>query len=404
MFGLLAKHTFAAIIFAVLLEELGIPMPIPTDLLIIIAGVTAPNALAWLVLWYLLLTAASTLGASGLYAIVRRGGRPLVDRFGRYVHLGPAQLARAEALLKRSGWVGIAVGRAIPGLRYVTVIACGLLDVPYQRFVTAHIAGSSVYIIFFLLLGKLFGPAIADYIHLPGLGLHLLWLLALSVGLPLFMMWCCYRAHAQQSARNLAVPSYRRGLGALLFASFTGTTALAAAWATAATLTSLLGVTRPLNVTNLLARWLLGRGLQATGAYLAIYSGLLLLCVGIGALYYEFILPRLVPRGTSLPRQVLGLVLLGIGLVGSFFVPALTTAAPNPVARWWVAGGPLLLFALGLGILGYALTTVYSRALAILVMPSLRRIAPQPTDAIREENEEPALTYSGSRADPAMRD
>jgi membrane protein DedA with SNARE-associated domain len=403
MFGLLAKHTFVAILFAVLLEELGIPMPIPTDLLIIIAGVTAPNSLVWLGLTFLLLVAASTIGASGLYAIVRRGGRPLVARFGRYVHLGPAQLARAEALLKRGGWGGIAIGRAIPGLRYVTVIACGLLDVPYQRFVTAHIAGSSVYIITFLLLGKLFGPTIADYIHLPGLGLHLLWLLALSVGLPLFMIWCCYRAHAQQNARDLVVPSYRRGLGALLLASFAGTTALSAAWATAATLTSLLGITRPLNVTNLLARWLLGRGLQATGAYLAIYSGLLLLCVGIGALYYELILPRLTPHGTSLPRQVLGLVLLGIGLVGSFLVLALTTGMPNPVVRWWIAGGPLLLFALGLGILGYALTTVYSRALAILVMPSLRRIVPPTDDTIGAEDEDLALTYAGGPSDRAMR-
>jgi len=404
MFDLLAKHTFVAILFAVLLEELGIPMPIPTDLLIIIAGVAAPNSLGWLSLSFMLLIAASTIGASGLYAIVRRGGRPLVDRFGRYVHLGPTQLARAEALLKRGGWGGIAIGRAIPGLRYVTVIACGLLDVPYRHFVTAHIAGSSVYIIAFLLLGKLFGPAIADYIHLPGLGLHLLWLVALSVGLPLFTIWCCYRAHAQQSARNLAVPSYRRGLGALLFASFAGTTALAATWATAATLTSLLGVTRPLNVANLLARWLLGRGMHATGANLAIYSGLLLLCVGVGTLYYEFILPRLMPHGTSLPRQVLGLVVLGSGLVGSFLVPALTTGIPNPVVRWWTAGGPLLLFAIGLGILGYALTTVYSRALAILVMPSLRRIAPQPANAIGKADEVPTLAYSGSRSDSVLRD
>lgn len=376
MLGLLTRHTLIAIFLAVLIEELGIPMPIPTDLLIVFAGVTAADSPERLTLFFVLITLASTIGASGLYAIVRRGGRPLVDRFGRYVHLGPEQLARAEALLKRGGWAGIAFGRAVPGLRYVTVIACGLLNVPYPRFVTAHIAGSSLYIAVFLTLGKLFGPTIVDSLHLPGLGLHLLWLLGLALGLPLLMTWWCYRAHAQQSARDLAVPSYRRVLGALLFASFAGTTALAATWAAAATLADLLGSSRPLNVAGLLARWLLGRGVQLTSAYTLIYSGLLLLCVGVGALYYELILPRLAPRGTSLPRQTLGLAVLGLGLVGSFVAPALHTGRPNLIARWWMDGGPLLLLAIGLGTFIYALTTVYGRALAILVLPSLRRGAP----------------------------
>ncbi len=74
--------------------------------------------------------------------VVRRGGRPLVDRFGRYVHLGPEQLARTQTLLARDRWKGIALGRAIPGVRYATVIACGLLKVSYLHYVTAHIAGS----------------------------------------------------------------------------------------------------------------------------------------------------------------------------------------------------------------------------------------------------------------------
>ena len=120
---------------------------------------------------------------------MRHGGRPLVDRFGRYVHLGPEQLARAETLLTRAGWKGIALGRAIPGVRYATVIACGLLKVPYLRYVTAHVAGSSVYIAAFLAIGAVFGPTILYRIHLPALGVRLLWLLPLAVGLPLLILW-----------------------------------------------------------------------------------------------------------------------------------------------------------------------------------------------------------------------
>src|SRR5262249_10565888 len=169
MMGLLDKHSLIAILLAVLLEELGIPMPIPTDLLIVFAGVKVAGAADAFVRWFVLLNISSALGASGLYLIVRKGGRPLIDRYGRYVHLGPKQIARAGRLLVRGGWWSIAVARAIPGLRYLAVISCGLFKVPYLRFVTAHIVGSSVYIGLFLMLGSLFGPTVVRYLHLPEL-------------------------------------------------------------------------------------------------------------------------------------------------------------------------------------------------------------------------------------------
>src|SRR5258706_12452488 len=136
MLGLLQRHSLIAILIAVLLEELGIPMPIPTDLLIVFAGVRVGRSTNAFALWFLLLNIASALGASGLYLIVRRGGRPLIERYGRYVHLGPRQVDRAEQLLGRGGWWSIAVGGAIPGLRYLTGIPGALFELPYLRFGT----------------------------------------------------------------------------------------------------------------------------------------------------------------------------------------------------------------------------------------------------------------------------
>jgi len=49
--------------------------------MIIFAGTAADRSLLRLGLFYVALTTASALGASGLYAMVRRGGRPLVERF-----------------------------------------------------------------------------------------------------------------------------------------------------------------------------------------------------------------------------------------------------------------------------------------------------------------------------------
>lgn len=118
MLGSLARHSLVAVLLAIIVEEVEISMPIPTDLMIAYVGADRPPS--QLVLLFGLLTLSSAIGASGLYAIVRRGGRPLVDRFGRYVHLGPERLARSEALLARSGWevsLSDALSRACATLR-----------------------------------------------------------------------------------------------------------------------------------------------------------------------------------------------------------------------------------------------------------------------------------------------
>jgi membrane protein DedA with SNARE-associated domain len=371
MFGLLSRHSFSAILLAVLIEEIGIPMPIPTDLLIIFAGAAAAHSAARLGLSFVGIALASALGSSGLYLVIQRGGCPLVERFGRYIHLGPKQLARGETLLRQGGWHRIAIGRAIPGLRYLTVIMCGLLSVPYRRYVTAHLVGSSVYIAALLALGALFGPTVIDAIHLPRLAVRLLWLLALAVGLPVLLGWLATR----RGRRSPVLPTTWHTIGAMLLVSIVGTTALAASWAAASTLAELVGRPYTLNATYALAGWLLGRGLRATTAYALIYAGLLLLCVAVGTIYDTYLLPRLAPRGSTRLRQAFGLALLSMTIVIITFAPLLVLDRRSPLALWWQNGGPVLLVALVLGMLSYAITTVYGRGVAVTVLASLPPIA-----------------------------
>ncbi len=89
--------------------------------------------------------------------------------------------------------------------------------------------------------------------------------------------------------------------------------ALAATWAGAAALTEVLGDPRSLDTSTMLARWLLSTGLRVSNvsALIMVYAGLLLVCAGIGVLYYELIQPRLHSRNTPISGQALGLALLG---------------------------------------------------------------------------------------------
>jgi membrane protein DedA with SNARE-associated domain len=360
-----------AILLAVVIEELGLPSPIPTDVMIVFAGTSAGESVPLLAGFFVALVLASAVGGSGLYIIVRRGGRPLVDRFGRYVHLGPERLARAEALLERGGWWSIVLGRAIPGVRYATVIACGLLKVPFLRYVTAHIVGSSVYIAVFLALGAVFGPAILQRIHLPAHGLRLLWLLPLAVGLPFLIVRWSRRVYSRQPED----PSRRRLVGAVLLGSFAGTVALTAALSATATVAELFGASHPLNVTYALLGWLLlGLELDVGLALLLLYVVLLTLLTGAAVAYYELVLPYLAPRGATPSRQILGLALLAFGLLVTIFLFSLFVERDGSFDdAWWLGDGPIMLLGLALGVVVYATTAVYGRVLATTMVPSLRR-------------------------------
>ena len=75
----LARHGFGAVLLAVVMEELGPPLPMPTDASIVFAGTAAWRNLPQPFALFVALSLASAVGACGLYAAARRpdAGRAL---------------------------------------------------------------------------------------------------------------------------------------------------------------------------------------------------------------------------------------------------------------------------------------------------------------------------------------
>src|SRR5437867_8641013 len=137
------------------LEEAGLPLLIPGDTLVMAAGMRThldPTATITILLTASLATA---LGSSILYWLVRRGGRPLLHRYGRYLHLTPGRVALLERWFQRHGAAAIVVGRLIPGLRTPTTVAAGLFRVPYRTFAPSTIAAGFIWTLTYFFLGAL---------------------------------------------------------------------------------------------------------------------------------------------------------------------------------------------------------------------------------------------------------
>jgi membrane protein DedA with SNARE-associated domain len=83
-----------------------------------------------------------TLGSVLGWAIGLLGGRPLLERHGRWLHVTPGRLARAEAWFDRYGDAAVFVGRVVPVVRSFISIPAGIAEMPLLRFTVLSFLGT----------------------------------------------------------------------------------------------------------------------------------------------------------------------------------------------------------------------------------------------------------------------
>jgi len=70
------------------------------------------------------------------------GGRPLLDRYGRLLHLSPAKLDRAEGWFRRHGLYAVFLARNVPVVRSFVSIPAGISEVPFRPYAGLSLLGS----------------------------------------------------------------------------------------------------------------------------------------------------------------------------------------------------------------------------------------------------------------------
>ncbi len=128
-------------------------LPVGAELALIFGGVLASSAGAEanhvsqlsLALVIVLAILGEVLGSLAGYAIGRYGGRPLVDKFGKYLLLTHRDLDRADAWFARRGEPVVLFGRFIPLLRSFVSFAAGLGEMALGKFSVFTVIGCAVW-------------------------------------------------------------------------------------------------------------------------------------------------------------------------------------------------------------------------------------------------------------------
>lgn len=143
---------------------------------------------------------AEVLGSVAGYAIGRYGGRPLVDKVGKYVLLTHKDLDRAEAWFAKRGEPFVLFGRFIPLLRSFVSFAAGLGEMAIAKFLLYTVIGCAIWCTALCVLGYNLGATYNSVVKSFSDAGYVL--AALAVVAVAVVFWHRYRSYKAEQPRG----------------------------------------------------------------------------------------------------------------------------------------------------------------------------------------------------------
>jgi membrane protein DedA with SNARE-associated domain len=144
----------------ILVKEMGVPVPVPGDLLIIGAGAAAARGDLDGTTMLAAIIAASVVGGAIQFGLLSSVARArvlgLLSRFA-----GADRIDAQAARLRGSGARRVALARMTPGVRIPVIPACALAAVPAPAFLAGLAVGNGLFIAAHFGLGYLVGEEVA---------------------------------------------------------------------------------------------------------------------------------------------------------------------------------------------------------------------------------------------------
>lgn len=161
MTKLIVEHGYLAIFVLMLLDSACIPFP--SEITLLFGGALTSTAFIGAgqelsLLGVIVAAMAGTLIGSWLaYGVGYVGGRPIIDRFGRYLLIRPHEIDRAHSWFERHGEAVVLYGRLVPLVRSFVSLPAGIAAMRFRRFTVYTLIGSFVWCVALTALGHAFG-------------------------------------------------------------------------------------------------------------------------------------------------------------------------------------------------------------------------------------------------------
>jgi membrane protein DedA with SNARE-associated domain len=132
LIAFIAKGGLTGVVLLMAIQSACIP--IPSEVIMPFAGFALAHSQWDLIVLATLASIASNLGSIPAYWIGAKGGRPLVERYGRYLLLSKRDLDLADHFFARFGSITVLVGRMLPIVRTFIAFPAGIARMNQLRF------------------------------------------------------------------------------------------------------------------------------------------------------------------------------------------------------------------------------------------------------------------------------
>ena len=132
-------------------------LPVPSELVMPPAGYWAAKGQMSLPVALVCGVVGSVIGALANYYGAQLIGRPLIQRYGKYVLLSEKNLLRSEKFFMEHGEISTLIGRLFPVIRHLISIPAGLHRMPLPKFILYTAAGAAVWCAILTWIGYFLG-------------------------------------------------------------------------------------------------------------------------------------------------------------------------------------------------------------------------------------------------------
>ena len=164
----IATYGYIAIFALVFVQEIGVPNPVPNELVLLCSGYLTSVGKLDLMPVLLTVAAADTIGSTLLYVIFYSIGQRLLQKWS---HVLPTRkLAYLTARVSHQDRWSIYVGRLMPFMRGYTAVAAGLLKIPPRIFLPAVLVSALTWSGGYVMAGRFLGHEYAKVVAKLSLG------------------------------------------------------------------------------------------------------------------------------------------------------------------------------------------------------------------------------------------
>lgn len=154
----LSQYGYLIIFLLVFLQEVGVPSPLPNELVLLFSGYMAYSGKLHII--YIILSALSgdILGSTILFTVFYFFGKRIMANKPRWIPIPEAKLAKLSDKLQKMGITGVFLGRLSPFIRGYVSVLCGLMNYVPRRYALIISITAPVWASFYVISGFLLGP------------------------------------------------------------------------------------------------------------------------------------------------------------------------------------------------------------------------------------------------------